>query len=366
MRAAIVAMVSIFFVTEAHAQQPSAQKPQPPTVLLVYRANDPFGLRLEGELRSIGVKVVARSHRTHAVPAGTIAVATVFGEPRPRIEIRMGSHPAIDGEADVLVEVGDADEALKTTKAAESVRAAIQLFVEAETAHPSDVPAVDDVPAAKPGPEPPPAVTRPLPPRVVTPVAPVPSVPKASVPRRTSPMREPTAAPRRLFALTAGVSAIVGAQGTGFDVVSSAVLSPLSWLHLEPFVAIPFVPANLEAEGGRADLYAGFLGARAGFTVVRESVLTLDIGGGFAGVWLRAVGEPASGYRGVTVDGFTTAALVDVTPRIDVYGGLRLVPRISLGVALPPPSIVFAGNDAGTWGGPFAEFSLAADIAVFP
>ncbi len=366
MRAAIVAMVSIFFVTEAHAQQPSAPKPQPPTVLLVYRAHDPFGLRLEGELRSIGVKVVARSRHTHAVPAGTIAVATVFGEPRPRIEIRMGSHPAIDGDADVLVEIGEADEALKTTKAAESVRAAIQLFVEAETADPSDAPVVGDLPAAKPGPEPPPAVTRPLPPKVATPVAPEPTVPSPIAPRQQARPGDSIPAPRRLFALTAGVSAIVGAQGTGFDAVSSAVLSPLSWLHLEPFVAIPFVPANLEAEGGSADLYAGLLGARAGFTVVHESVLTLDIGGGFAGVWLRAVGQPASGYRGATVDGFTAAALVDVTPRIDVYGGLRLVPRISLGVALPPPSIVFAGNDAGTWGGPFGELSLASDIAVFP
>jgi hypothetical protein len=370
MRSAIVAMVSIFLVSEAHAQQPSAPKPQTPVVVLVYRAHDPFGLRLEGELRSIGVRVVARSRLTHATPAGTIAVATVFGEPRPRIEIRMGSHHAGDVDADVLVEVGDSDEALKTTKAAESVRAAIQLFVEAETARPSDVEPPADPIAQPPMPDvETPVPSKPAPPASTAEPSAIGGRPTAPpfAPLSASMPEKPRADPkRRLFSLSAGVSAIVGSQGTGFDVVSAAVVSPLSWLRFEPFLAIPFVPANLEAEGGSADLYAGLAGARIGFTIVRESVLTLDVGGGFAGVWLRAVGEPEDGYRGATVEGFTAAALADVTPRIDVYGGLQLVPRISLGVALPPPEIVFAGNDAGTWGAPFGELSLSADIAVFP
>lgn len=383
MRSAIVAMVSIFLVSEAQAQQPSAPEPPKPVVLLVYGAHDPFGLRLEGELRSIGVKVVTRSHLSHAVPAGTIAVARVFGDPRPRIEIRLGSHAGIDAsgshtgidvEPDVLVEVGDTDEGLKTTKAAESVRAAIQLFVEAETTHPSTAegtpeppsdPAMPTRPARRGGTPPARPPNRPE-------LMPSPHRSMPSLPGLTRPMTKDGApanaapAPRRLFSIAAGVSAVVGSQGTGFDVVSSAVVSPLSWLHFEPFVAIPFIPATLEGEAGSADLYAGMVGLRAGFTIVRESVLRLDVGGGFAGVWLRAVGEPANGYRGVTVDGFTTAALVDVTPRIHVYGGLALAPRISLGVALPPPELVFAGNNTGTWGAPFGEFSLSADIAVFP
>lgn len=364
MRAAIVAMVSIVTVSEAHAQEAPRERPAP-TVMLVYRARDPFGMRLEGELRSIGVRVVARSHLSHAVPAGTIAVATIFGEPRPRIEIRMGRHPR-EGEPDVLVDVGDTDEGLKTTKAAESVRAAIQLFVEAETARPTETPIepAPSPPSAEPLPPPAEPLPRSLPPRI-EPSRVEPSRPEPS--REITPPRPPKPpATAHWLALTAGVSAIVGSQGTGFDVESSAIVSPLPWLHIEPFVSIPFVPATLEAKGGEADLYAALAGARVGFTIVRESLLTLDVGGGFAGLWLRAVGQPAEGYRGFTVDGFTPAALVDVTPRLDVYGGLRVSPRISLGVALPPPEIVFAGDDAGTWGAPFGEVGLSAEIAVIP
>lgn len=81
--------------------------PAEPVVVLVYGATDEFGLRLEAELRSIGVKVEPRRHAARTQPPGTIAVVTVSRRGGRRVEIRMGGHPSMQGEADLVVSVDD-------------------------------------------------------------------------------------------------------------------------------------------------------------------------------------------------------------------------------------------------------------------
>jgi hypothetical protein len=59
--AAGIALAAVLLARSAGAEEPISRAE--PIVVLIYGATDPFGARLEAELRSIGVRVVARRNQ---------------------------------------------------------------------------------------------------------------------------------------------------------------------------------------------------------------------------------------------------------------------------------------------------------------
>ncbi|MBK6518063.1 MAG: hypothetical protein IPG04_29060 [Polyangiaceae bacterium] len=338
--------------------------PAEPVVVLVYGATDEFGLRLEAELRSIGVKVEPRRHAARTQPPGTIAVVTVSRRGGRRVEIRMGGHPSMQGEADLVVSVDDVSDPLGSIQAAERVRAAFEpLALRPPSVEPAPEPVFEIV-------TPPPALPSSPPP---WPSPPPPASPGIVIelgvdgrqPRWPAPPPLPTRE-RWSFGLSAGLGAMFGSQGPSMETTLSFVAAPVRWFRVEPFVTVPLLPSVFEDDAGVAEVYAGALGVRVGFTVLEVSFFSLALGGGVEALWLRAVGEPAAGYVGTTEDAFTGAVFADLSPRFAVLGPLSLVPRATLGVALAPADVVFDGETVGVWGMPFGDLNLAIEATWSP
>lgn len=328
---------------------------QPGLVVLIYRAGDPFGVRLEAELRSIGMQVVTRRH-LGALPEGTMAIATLIDGPPRRVELRIGSHPEPGSEPDAIVAV-DADDEIASIRASEQVRAAfapLALRVPAPAVSAPSSTALD-----------------PPPPR-----PPISSIEIAAIPRTSPaivrlPSNPPTGiqfvAPRPLppigsawFGLGIGLGGSVGGEGAALDTTASVFFRPLPWLRLEPFVQIPLLPITFEDRAGSADIFAGSTGARAALRVW-DGIASLALGASVAGVWLRVEGDANQGYAGSSEDVFTAMAAADVSLRVHLAGPVWLAPRISLGLALPV-DVVFDGVVVGTWGLPVGSLNLPVEV----
>lgn len=335
--------------------------PAEPVVVLVYGATDEFGLRLEAELRSIGVKVEPRRHAARTQPPGTIAVVTVSRRGGRRVEIRMGGHPSMQGEADLVVSVDDIGDPLGSIQAAERVRAAFEPLAPRGSGVEPQAEATLEMVTASPSSSS--SLSSPLPP--APPAIVLELAMQDRQPRWPAPPPLPTRE-RWSFGLSAGLGAMFGSQGPSMETTLSFVASPVRWFRIEPFVTMPVLPALLEDEAGEAKLYAGALGVRAGFTVLGASFFSLSLGGGVEALWLRAVGEPAAGYVGTTEDAFTGAAFADLSPRFALVGPLCLVPRATLGVALAPAEVVFDGETVGVWGMPFGQLHLGLEATWSP
>lgn len=342
----------------------AAEPPNAPTVVLVFREGDVFGARLEAELRSIGIRVVTR-RRGEAVPLrNTVAVATVRDRPRRRVEIRLGEQPSPSADPDMVVDVDDRDGDVPTIQAAERIRAAFEpLAVHVEPSR-----ALDS--AHEPMPTPPSeagprAIPRGPDPGIVARPAVPPPPPERSPAIVPLPPLRPVE-PRPWMGLGLGLGTLAGASGAQLDATMSIHFMPLQWLRLEPFVLVPLAPLTIEADQGAADLYAGALGARVGFVVWRADIASLAIGATVEAFWLRAVGEPAPGYRGSTEDAFSAAASADATARIHLGGPLSFAPRASIGISVPKADIAFGSETVATWGWPFVEADVTLEVEWAP
>lgn len=360
-RAALALALGLtLFAGRADAEETPATDER--VVVLIYGSNDTFGIRLEAELRSIGLKVVRRRHPSRNQPDGTIAVVTISQRGDRRVEIRMGNDPTAQKAADVVVSVDDLGDDLQTIQAAERVRATFEPLAARPV---PDAPPV--VAIAKPDPPPlspvpAPTISQPppqsLPPQIVINVA-------LPAPVETRPLVVPPLDPREggwAFGFSAGVGSLFGSQGPSMAGTVSFVLSPFVGFRVEPFVMAPLVPLTLESGANRADVYAGAIGLRASYSVLYAGPFELALGGGAEGLWVRAVGTPAQGYVGTTEDAFTGAALFDLLPRFSLHDVVSLVPRGTVGLAFTPVGIAFDGQTMTTWGLPFAEASLAIEL----
>lgn len=323
-------------------------------VVLIYRAGDPFGIRLEAELRSIGMQIVTRRH-FGALPAGTLAIATLIDGPPRRLELHMGAHVAPGREPDAVIAV-DADDDLASIRASEQVRAAFApLALHAAIASPRApiAPAVEPATVRQPVQ---PVVVASIPP--IQPVVRLPSNPPAEIqfvpPRPLSPIAS------SWFGVGLGLGGSVGVEGGALDTTASLFVRPQSWLRIEPFVQLPLLPITFEDRAGSADIYAGAAGARVAFRVW-AGIPSLAIGASVAGVWLRVEGEANQGYAGSSEDVFTAMVSADVSLRVRLAGPVWLAPRMSLGAALPV-DVVFDGAVVGTWGLPIGSLNLPVEI----
>lgn len=154
----------------------------------------------------------------------------------------------------------------------------------------------------------------------------------------------------------------VGEAGLG--AVAAFYALPIHWLRVSPFVAAPLVASRLDGKGGSASLYVGMLGGTVGFGLVETKHFDLFGGAGYAGVWLRAVGHPDTGFTGQTDDTLMSTVFADLVGRIRLNDNLWLAPEARLGFALPPAVLRFATDASRHWGLPWGSLglSLEADL----
>ncbi len=344
-----------------HAGEP----PPDPTVVLVFREGDVFGARLEAELRSIGIKVVIRRRAESKTPVETVAIATIRDRPRRRIEIRMGARPSPNADPDMVVDVDDRDGDVPSIQAAERIRAAFEPLA-SHTESPRSIesqppPLPSPAPIDSVRPEPRPHVSEPA--MVAVPVV-APPLARPAVRASLPPLRP--VEPRPWLGVGLGLGALAGPPGAELDAILSLHLMPLQWLRFEPFVLVPLAPLTLEADQGSADVYAGAVGARVGFVVLRADVVSLAVGATIEGFWLRAVGDPAPGYEGSTENGFGAGTSADLTARVHLGGPLSFAPRASLGISVPKADIAFGSDTIATWGWPFVDLGISLEVEWAP
>jgi hypothetical protein len=96
--------------------------------------------------------------------------------------------------------------------------------------------------------------------------------------------------------------------------------------------------------------------------VLETQALRLGTHAGLALAWLRAVGQPTSGYTNTPDSAF--AALPSLGGQLDVHWGSRWHGSFGaeLGVALPRVEIAFAGRRIAPWGRPLALFSSGVGL----
>lgn len=342
-------------------EPPPAEEPEHAgLVVLVYREGDPLGVRLEAELRSIGMRVVARRH-AGALPEGTIAVATLTEGPERRVELRMGNHPSPDSEPDSAVAI-DVEDDLAVIHASEQLRAAFAPLAShaAPVAPAIPAPQPPSVTAAQPWLAPDPSPPAQLETQVA--VAREPAVHHdAQLPSALRPPPLPALRPFHM-GVGLGLGQSIGVEGSTLEALASVFFRPVRWLRVEPFVAIPLLPITFEDRAGSADLFAGSTGARVAFETWRSPAASLLLGASIAGVWLRVEGDAKQGYAGTTEDVFTASATVDLRFRLRLAGPLWLAPRASIGLSLAPVDVVFDQQVVGTWGLPVGSLELPVEI----
>ncbi|MFO0547444.1 MAG: hypothetical protein U0271_03595 [Polyangiaceae bacterium] len=222
--------------------------------------------------------------------------------------------------------------------------------------------------------QPPPTQQPDTPPTLVTPPTPPPKTPTLAIvepqPKLPPPPRvvRPAVLPPRtpstpvVFGFSAGVALALDTAGAGLEGDAAFFVEPLGWLRFEPFIGVPLVPTRVSTDFGSADLYKGTLGARLGFRVVDTQGFDLLLGGGVAGVFLRAEGHASEGYRASTEDAFTASLLFDANASVQLTGPLWLSARGTLGLALPTPTILFANEPIMDWGLPWGTVEAALEV----
>ncbi len=124
------------------------------------------------------------------------------------------------------------------------------------------------------------------------------------------------------------------------------------------------IATQFDGKGGSAALYTGMAGMSASFAFVDTQPVSLFGGAGYAGVWLRAVGHPETGFVGRTADAFTSAGFVHVMARIHLSPTLSLAPEARLGVSVPPAAIQFDRERAARWGLPWGALAISIEADV--
>jgi hypothetical protein len=125
---------------------------------------------------------------------------------------------------------------------------------------------------------------------------------------------------------------------------------------------LPLLPSTIKSQGNAATLSATLLGAELTLLVLETQALRLGTHAGLALAWLRAVGQPTTGYTN-TPDG-AFAALPSLGGQLDVYSGrrLRVCFGAELGIALPSVEIAFAGQGVAPWGRPLTLVSAGVGL----
>jgi hypothetical protein len=325
-----------------------------PVVVLVTRSDGAFVRRVRAELESMGFSVVTRGH-VGDLPEATVAVGRLSEGPPARLAIE----PVGAGEPQSVVFDDDVTTEIGSVRVAERLRAAFQPLAPRPPAAPrSDAsespeaaPATSETAAAHDD-----AFVVNQPPERPAPESSPPE------PRAGAGVRLAAPAARWPMGVAVGPALLVEAGGVGFGITASYYLSPVPGLRLAALLSAPIVPTSRSGAEGSADLYPALLGLVAEAVVVDHERFELVLGGGAAGVWLRAVGQPESGYIGRTEDAVTAAWLVDAALRIHIHDGFSLAPRAYLGIALPVVDVEFAGRRAGVWGLPLAITALTGEL----
>jgi hypothetical protein len=310
-----------------------ARGDEPSPVIVLVGSGSAFENRVSAELESIGFRVVSRTDANGDPPEGTAAIARIIDGADRRIEVTPSLASAGAGNGPIVIDAGSADD-VSSVQVSERIRAYFQPLRERSVSTRTE-------PVAPP---PPPS--------------PLPVAPRPAEPPHPSP-----SPPARTWSLgvAGGLSVPFDVGGAGLGAMAAFYALPIHWLRVSPFVAAPLVASRLDGKGGSASLYAGMAGATLDFGFVETKSFDLFGGAGYAGVWLRAVGHPNTGFMGSTDDTLMSTLFADLVGRIRLNDNLRLAPEARIGCALPPAVLHFATDSSMHWGLPWGSLALSLE-----
>ncbi|MBI2896020.1 MAG: hypothetical protein HYY06_20850 [Deltaproteobacteria bacterium] len=184
---------------------------------------------------------------------------------------------------------------------------------------------------------------------------------RAIAERREAPTRQPS----MRLALGPGIALSPGGVGPALDVLFEVRFEPAGSIGATVTALVPTLPANVTDEDkGSASVLVALLGADVSWRSRSAWRLEPTAGAGAAMALLHMRGSAAGGYVGATDDTLSLVPYVRGGARLTLWRGLGLVAQTLVGVAIPRPSIRFAGTEVAQWGGPLVVGSLALEVAL--
>lgn len=191
-------------------------------------------------------------------------------------------------------------------------------------------------------------------------VRPPPAV-RAIGPRR----RPPTRGPRTRLALGPTLALSPGGVGPALDLLAEVRLAGPESIGATIVALVPTLPARVaDAEAGSASVLVALLGADLCWRPHGSPRLQPDVGAGAAMVLLHLAGSARSGFVGTTDDTLSVLPYVRGGARLGLWRGIGLVAETLMGLAIPQPSIRFAGSEVAVWGAPLVAASVGLEVAL--
>jgi len=329
------------------------------SIVLVHDAGQELlTLRLRDELHALGWLVVEISEDGEREPLDALA---------ERVHAFAGVHVDRSGELELWVSpvtgpafreelhVDTADAEVAALRAVEVLRTRfleLGLTPPAET----DPRAAKTAPGSRDASAPPPQSRMPPQPGETTPNPPSgPDVARSS----------PTPRPPLWIGIAPGAAASPGGLGSyPMAALELRILTATRW-SFGGRALLPLLGRTVDAPQGSADVRWGLLEARAEYSVVPErSAVDLALMGGLGAVLVQMEGSAQRPYAGRSDAVVALAASAGTALSLPLSRSWALRAELTGGMAMPRPTVRFAGETAASWGRPFGVATLGVEVGI--